>query len=148
MKVTKLCIILYCLLNLLSCNTEQSSNLSLTDYVNTLIGTKPWANQIQLAGTELPHGNTYPGVALPSGMTEWTAQTNTGQIPYFYETGDRSKLQGFRGTHYPCGAVMYDYGALTIMPLTGDLVVLPEERASGFSHETETGKPHYYSVFL
>ncbi|MBT3242881.1 MAG: glycoside hydrolase family 92 protein [Bacteroidetes bacterium] len=130
---------------LLGCYRE---HVHLSDYVNTLIGTKPWQEQIQLAGTELPHGNTYPGVCVPSGMTEWTAQTNTGQIPYFYEEGEKARIQGFRGTHYPSGAVMFDYGAVTLMPLTGDLQIDPEERASRFSHKKEISKPHYYSVFL
>jgi len=111
------------------------------DYVNPLIGTGEIAEA-------MGGGHTYPGVGAPFGMTQWTAQTNIrGKygVPYYYEDG---VIQGIRGTHYPSGSCMDDYGAVTIMPITGQLKVDPEARASAFSHNNETAKPYYYKVFL
>lgn len=136
-----------------SCKTtsEQTALVQqedLTKYVNTLIGTKPWSGKIQLASHELAEGHTYPGVCPPFAMTEWSPQTTTGAIPYWYEEGEEARIQGFRATHYPSGAVMAEYGSFTLFPATGKVVTDPEERASWFDHKTETAKPHYYSVFL
>jgi len=141
------------LLTLTSCNSssdkkEQVIQKDLTEYVNTLIGTKPWSGNIQLAAHELPEGHTYPGVCTPFAMTEWTPQTSTGAIPYWYEEGEEAKIQGFRASHYPSGAVMSEYGSFSLFPVTGKPVIDPGERASWFNHESETAKPHYYSVYL
>lgn len=124
---------------------QEKSNI---DFVNTLIGTKPWSGKIQLAGPELAEGHTYPGVGPPFAMTEWTPQTTTGAIPYWYEEGEKAKIQGFRASHYPSGAVMAEYGSLTVFPATGKPEVDPEKRASWFDHATEIAKPYFYSVFL
>jgi putative alpha-1,2-mannosidase len=84
------------------------------DYVDPIVGTG-----------EIPEvmggGHTYPGVGVPFGMTQWTAQTNIKGdwgVPYYYEDG---VIQGIRGTHYPSGSCMDDYGAVTIMPIVGEL---------------------------
>jgi len=112
-----------------------------TSYVNPIIGTG-----------EIPEamggGHTYPGVGYPFGMTQWTAQTNIHGdwgVPYYYEDG---VIQGIRGTHYPSGSCMDDYGAVTVMPIVGELKVDPEVRASKFSHDNEIAKPYYYKVLL
>ena len=34
------------------------------------------------------------------------------------------------------------------MPVVGDLKIKEDERASWFSHKTETAQPHYYKVYL
>ena len=141
------------LLTLASCSvssehTAKNHQEDLTEYVNTLIGTKPWSGKVQVASHELPEGHTYPGVCPPFAMTEWSPQTTTGAIPYWYEEGEDARIQGFRATHYPSGAVMAEYGSFTLFPATGKLVTDPEERASWFDHDTEIAKPHYYSVFL
>lgn len=116
------------------------------DCVNTTIGT--------IIGTIMRGGgNTYPGVCVPFGMTEWTPQTTTGAgkvtwrrgCPYDYR--DKA-IQGFRGTHYPSGACMGEYGSVTLMPSTGDLLVDPKKRASKFSHDMEIATPYYYAVTL
>jgi putative alpha-1,2-mannosidase len=54
------------------------------------------------------------------------------------------KLEVLR-THQP-SPWMNDYGQFSIMPITGKLFS-EEERASWFSHKSETVKPYYYSVF-
>lgn len=125
----------------------QKKQLDFVKYVNTLIGTKPWEKEIQLAAHELGQGHTYPGVCAPFAKIEWTPQTSVEMIPYWYEEDD-PKIQGFRGTHYPSGAVVSEYGAFTILPMVKNSENDPEKRASLFRHETEIAKPHYYSVFL
>jgi predicted alpha-1,2-mannosidase len=127
---------------------SENQQQDLTKYVNTLIGTQPWTGKIQLAGPELAEGHTFPGVCPPFAMTEWTPQTTTGAIPYWYEEGEKANIQGFRATHYPSGAVMAEYGSFTVFPATGTPIPDPEKRASWFDHKTETALPHYYSVYL
>lgn len=122
-------------------------------HVDPLIGTGVWRGSIAIAGHEEAAGYTFPGVTEPFGMTEWTAHTqpdkNPGtlhhRVPYWY--GHRF-ITGFLGTHYPSGAVMFDYGAVELMPLTGGLKVRPEERSSSFRHATEHARPSLYEVRL
>ncbi len=149
MKILTKIILFILAILLIACQSiETKPQKDLTKYVNTLIGTKPWTKTIQLAGPELAEGHTFPGVCPPFAMTEWTAQTCTGDIPYWYKEGDKSVIQGFRATHYPSGAVMADYASFTIMPITGRLNTSPELRQSHFNHDTEIALPQYYSVFL
>ena len=46
------------------------------------------------------------------------------------------------------GSCTQDYGSFTLMPLSRRLEVLPEVRASRFSHRRETATPAYYAVTL
>lgn len=122
-------------------------------HVNPLIGTEVWQGGIAIAGHEEASGYTFPGVTEPFGMTEWTAHTLPDKkpetlhhrVPYWYA---HEYISGFLGTHYPSGAVMFDYGALELMPLTGTLKVRPEERSSSFRHEAERARPSLYEVHL
>src|SRR5579875_2515218 len=98
---------------------------SLADLPDPLVGTD--------SSFHLSHGNTYPGVFLPFAMANWTAQTSEGGWPYQYS---KDTIRGFRSTHRP-SAWMNDYGAFSLMPLTGELKVLPEQRSSHFRHEDE-----------
>lgn len=122
------------------------------DYVDTRIGTQRWSKTITVSQAEDPSGFVYPGVGEPFAMTEWTPQTSVVhmahvpvQVPYWWDEG---RMQGFRGTHYPNGAVMNDYGCLTIMPMTGTVYIDAKSRASAYRHDTEIAKPHYYAVTL
>ncbi|SFS78897.1 alpha-1,2-mannosidase, putative [Zhouia amylolytica] len=107
-----------------------------------------WASP--LMGTDSKHslsnGNVYPAIALPWGMNFWTPQTGKmgGGWAYMY-TAD--KIRGFKQTHQP-SPWMNDYGQFSIMPVTGKLRFTEDDRASWFSHKTETVKPHYYKVYL
>ncbi|WP_455584990.1 GH92 family glycosyl hydrolase [Bacteroides sp.] len=132
--------------------TQQGDNL--VQYVDPLIGTQIWQSNVSIAGHEDPSGFTFPGVTVPFGMTEWTAHTienrnlivhNVNRVPYWY---NHSLITGFIGTHYPSGGVLYDYGAIELMPVVGKLLYRSEERASSFSHDNEVAKPDYYSVLL
>ncbi len=107
-------------------------------YVNPLMGTasKP----------SLSNGNTYPAVALPWGMNFWIPQTGKMGSGWQY-TYDADKIRGFKQTHQP-SPWMNDYGQFSIMPVTGHLRVLEDDRASWFSHKTEISNPYYYRVYL
>ena len=113
-----------------------SSKPDLVQYVNPLIGTD--------SSYELSRGNTYPAVALPHGMIQWTPQTRADDWIYQY---DKKALQGIRGSHSP-SVWMGDYGNLTVMPMVGKVVLDPKKRASRFSHAREKAGPHHYRVQL
>ena len=108
------------------------------EWVNPLMGTdsKP----------SLSNGNTYPAIAVPWGMNFWVPQTNVMGDGWQYQYG-ADKIRGFKQTHQP-SPWMNDYGQFSIMPLTGKVKFKQNERASWFSHKTETAKPYYYSVYL
>ncbi|MEA3476588.1 MAG: GH92 family glycosyl hydrolase, partial [Bacteroidota bacterium] len=108
------------------------------DYVNTLMGTD--------SEFKLSSGNTYPAIAMPWGMNFWTPQTNKMGDGWIYSY-DANKIQGFKQTHQPSPWIN-DYGQFSLFPLTGDLKIKGEDRASWFSHKAEVARPHYYKVYL
>ncbi len=140
-----------------SCNITSESTVDLANkgvfkYVDTRIGTAASISDITVTEVEEPMGYVSPIVGNPSALTHWTPQTAvwtqrviTVPVPYWY---DQDKIQGFRGTRYPNGAVVGDWGAMCIMPMTGDVKLDPKSRASKFRHDNEIAKPHYYSVQL
>ncbi len=119
-------------------NTPRSVDRDLTLYVNPLIGTD--------SDFSLSNGNTYPAVALPRGMNFWTPQTGEMGSGWIY-TYDANKIRGFRQTHQ-ASAWLNDYGAFSLLPVTGKVRIDESERAAWFSHKTETVLPHYYRVYL
>ena len=128
---------------LTSCNHHEQnailvSNQKLVDYVNPLMGTD--------SKFELSNGNTYPAIAVPWAMNFWTPQTNKMGNGWAYQYS-ADKIRGFKQTHQPSPWIN-DYGAFSFMPITGKLVVNEDERASWFSHKSETAKPYYYKVYL
>ena len=106
--------------------------------INPLMGTdsKP----------ELSNGNTYPAIAVPWGMNFWTPQTGVMGDGWQYQYA-ADKIRGFKQTHQP-SPWMNDYGQFAIMPATGKIRFNQDDRASWFSHKTETATPYYYSVYL
>ncbi|MGQ8338243.1 GH92 family glycosyl hydrolase [Sunxiuqinia sp. A32] len=115
-----------------------AQNLQPVDYVNTLMGTD--------SEFKLSTGNTYPAIALPWGMNFWTPQTAKMGDGWVYGY-DANKIQGFKQTHQPSPWIN-DYGQFSLFPLTGELKIKGEDRASWFSHKAETAKPHFYKVYL
>ena len=105
-------------------------------FVNPLIGTA--------STPQFSHGNTYPAVSMPMGMTAWTPQTGEWGWIYTYEA---TRIQGFRATHQP-SPWMGDYGQFSFMPMTGRLRTDDAERASAFDHSEEESHPYYYKVRL
>ncbi|MBD0779878.1 glycoside hydrolase family 92 protein [Maribacter sp. ANRC-HE7] len=121
-------------------------------YVDTRVGTAPSIADVTVTETEEPLGYVSPILGYPSALTHWTPQTAkwtnrviTVPVPYWY---DQEKIQGFRGTRYPNGAVVGDWGPMSLMPMTGKIKIDADVRASKFSHDSEVAKPHYYSVKL
>lgn len=120
------------------CQVTAPTSKDPVDYVNPLIGTD--------SKFSLSNGNTYPAIALPWGMNFWTPQTAPMGDGWQYAY-DADKIRGFKQTHQP-SPWMNDYGNFSLMPVTGELKINEEERASWFSHKAEAANPHYYSVYL
>lgn len=57
------------------------------------------------------------------------------------------KIRGFKQTHQPSPWIN-DYGQFSIMPMTKQLKIDQDSRASWFSHKAEKATPYYYSVYL
>jgi putative alpha-1,2-mannosidase len=76
-------------------------------------------------------GQTFPATGVPFGMTQWTPQTRSGEVkcvaPYYARD---KKIEGFRGTHFMSGSCTHDYGSMTLMPLSGPLLLGVVARAS------------------
>lgn len=108
------------------------------DLANPLIGTD--------SNFELSNGNTYPAIALPWAMNFWTPMTNKMGDGWAYRYDD-TKLRGFKQTHQP-SPWLNDYGAFSLMAVTGTLKIEEEARASWFSHKAEIARPYYYSAYL
>lgn len=108
------------------------------EYVNTLQGTN--------SRHELTRGNTYPTTALPFGMHTWTPQTGKNGDGWKYQYF-KTTIRGFQQAHQ-CSSWTTDYCVYSFMPVTGKLVVHENDRATGFTHDNEIAKPHYYRVKL
>lgn len=108
------------------------------DYVNPLMGTD--------SKISLSNGNTYPAIALPWGMNFWMPQTGKMGDGWAY-TYASDKIRGFKQTHQPSPWIN-DYGQFSLMPITGQLKINQDNRASWFSHKAEKATPYYYSVYL
>ncbi|MET0309498.1 MAG: GH92 family glycosyl hydrolase [Sphingomonas sp.] len=115
-----------------------SAEPAYADLVNTLMGTD--------STYALSNGNTYPAIAMPWGMNFWTPMTNKMGDGWTYGYHD-TKIRGFKQTHQP-SPWMNDYGAFSLMPITGALRVQEDARASWFSHKAEVARPYYYRVYL
>ena len=60
---------------------------------------------------------------------------------------DAHMIRGFEQTHQPSPWIN-DYGQFAIMPVRDFRKVSQKDRASWFTHKSETAKPHYYQVYL
>ena len=103
-------------------------------YVNPLMGTD--------SDFSLSNGNTYPAIALPWGMNFWTPMTAKMGDGWTYKYDD-NKIRGIKQTHQPSPWIN-DYGAFSLMAVTGSLKYKEDARASWFSHKAETVQPNYY----
>lgn len=135
-----------------SCQSSSENERSKTDLVDTRIGTQSWEKQVMVSDAESPSGFVMPIVSAPFAAINWTPQTckmhdahiKVG-VAYWWQD---QKLQGFRGTRYPNGAVMMDWGCISTLPTVGKLEPDAEQRASSYRHSTEIAQPHYYKVIL
>ena len=108
------------------------------DYVSTLVGT--------LSEHSFSTGNTYPATALPWGMNFWTPVTGKMGDGWAYRY-DAHRIRGFKQTHQPSPWIN-DYGQFAVMPVRNSQRVAQDQRASWFSHKSETARPYYYQVYL
>jgi len=108
----------------------------LGDLPDPLVGTD--------SSRELSHGNTYPAVFLPFGMSNWSAET--GEDGWLYQYS-KDAIRGFRSTHRP-SAWMYDWAPFSLMPMTGDLRLPAAERGAKFRHQDEDARAYRYRVLL
>lgn len=90
------------------------------------------------------NGNTYPAVAHPWGMNFWTPQTESHDSRMIYDYNSKS-INGFRCTHQP-SPWMGDYGAFSIMPEVGELIIDEDKRGLNYYHTNEVSRPDYYRV--
>lgn len=127
-------------LALFGCNKNES--ISLTTFVNPLIGTSG-------------HGHTFPGATVPFGMVQLSPDTyNEGWdwcSGYHYSD---SSIMGFSHTHLS-GTGRGELLDILLMPTTGQVKFQPGTREnpdsgyrSRFSHKNEIAKAGYYSVLL
>ena len=137
--------LLFTIAVLMSCNNNSiliaDTALEITnvvDHVNPLMGTD--------SNYKLSNGNTYPAIALPWGMNFWTPMTSKMGDGWTYKY-DENKIRGIKQTHQPSPWIN-DYAAFSFMALTGKLKFEEAERASWFSHKSETVTPYHYSVYL
>jgi predicted alpha-1,2-mannosidase len=133
LTVVSLCILTEC-----SVQQKNEEKFDPAELVNPLMGTD--------SEFRLSTGNTYPAIAMPWGMNFWTPQTRNMNNGWAY-TYDDFKIQGIKETHQPSPWIN-DYGAFSLMAVTGKLKFTGEERASWFSHKAEIVKPYYYSIYL
>lgn len=109
--------------------------LSLTDYVDPMIGT---------AG----HGHVFVGAHVPYGMVNaGPTQLETGWdwCSGYHYSGRR--IVGFAQTHLS-GTGCSDLGDVALMPASGEVELSREGLASPFRHDTEEVRPGYYKVVL
>jgi predicted alpha-1,2-mannosidase len=132
----KSCFLILILLIYISCQAFHTPK-SVVDYVNPLIGTD--------SEHKFSHGNIYPAIAMPFGMTAWAPQTGerSGWI-YQYQ---KTTINGIKATHQPSPWIG-DYGDFAIMPMIGELKTDRIERESAFQHANEIARPSYYRVLL
>ena len=124
-----------------SCSAPEKENL--LSYVDPFIGTGG-------------HGHTFPGVASPFGMVQLSPDNGTSGWDWCsgYHYSD-STIAGFSHLHLS-GTGIGDLADISVLPVNKP--VLPDTSRgglaymkkywSGFSHNTETSEPGYYSVFL
>ncbi|MDZ7608514.1 MAG: hypothetical protein U5K79_23680 [Cyclobacteriaceae bacterium] len=94
MKILVNPILVLLIILLIGCRPDMQATqqLSAVDHVDPLIGTAraatPSALKHSVSGSEL-RGQTFPGVGMPHGMTQWTPQTQYSEKkclpPYYFE---------------------------------------------------------------
>lgn len=130
-------------------NLDDGRTLSLTQYVDPLIGTLASNSPNPVPAGQA--GSVVPAAGLPSGMVQWAPDTNTTPAPndskepgspagYYY---DIHSIQGFSVTHMPGAGCGGNDGEFPVMPTTDATQLVPT-----FSHANEIAKPGYYSVLL
>lgn len=136
---------------LLGCATQSKTRL--TAYVNPFLGTETLWDSVDLGfkptfGPDSPFGEgkriwgaeTFPGSSLPNAMVQASPVTMYGSgSGYQYED---TLIFGF--THTNKGH--WNLCNVPLLPVTGDVAI--DDYASGYSHQKESARVGYYSVYL
>lgn len=127
-------------------NRAEEVYTHLSDYVNTLRGTNS-------SGGLFSRGLTTPFITMPNGFNFFTPVTNPGANTH-YDYMD-SRMYHFSVSHVP-STWTGDYGTWQFMANTSidssnvnsvsNTMLDTTKRSSGFSHENEIAKAHYYAV--
>lgn len=148
--------ILICLMTTLlsGCDQKQSeaqlheeSDIRLTEYVNTFIGSEPLLDPSFIGYTPPENwrvwaGLTHPGPALPFAIVQMSPITEFGTgSGYQYED---DFILGFAHTNLG----HWNYGHVPVMPVTGDQEITIQNLGSHFTKENESAAPGYYKVLL
>lgn len=145
MKFKTASILVFILFLSLSCSKankdlyfKKEPKRELVEFVNPLMGTD--------SKYSLSNGNTYPAIATSWAMNFWTPMTSKMGDGWTYKYNE-NKIRGIKQTHQPSPWIN-DYGAFSLMAVTGKLKFEENERESWFSHKAEVVKPYYYKVYL
>ena len=116
----------------------------LVGYVRTEMGT---VNTGGREGCRVSTGNLFPMAARPWGFGGWTPQTRAdGTSRWFYDYNDE-RICGIRYTRQPSPWIG-DHASWNFLPVTGEPAAEAKDRASWYSHKTETFGPDRYGVYL
>ena len=116
----------------------------LVRHVRTEMGT---VNTGGREGCRVSTGNLYPMTARPWGFGGWTPQTRAdGTSRWFYDYNDE-RICGIRFSRQPSPWIG-DHAAWNFLPVTGEPAPEAKDRASWYSHKTETFGPDRYGVYL
>jgi predicted alpha-1,2-mannosidase len=130
-----------------SVNTVIGRELSLTQYVNPLIGTAP--NPLVHTGLGSDPGSVFPGAVCPRGMVAWSPDTpHSFKVAGGYWYPD-SEIDDFSLTHFS-GRGVVCLKDFPFMPVVSNIDSSPgihwERFEASFSHRNETASPGFYQV--
>ena len=131
-------------------STKPAIPVDLTNYVDPMIGTAPATagSAVKIGGIE-DNAMVQPSVTFPFAMTNWSPQTTNTEnkciASYFYQD---SLITGFRASHWISGGCTQEYGSMSIMPESGQLICSPLKRGVKLLHSSERSEPQYYKIDL
>lgn len=109
------------------------------DLVNVLHGTD--------SVREFSHGNVYPLICAPFGMTDWSIQNAGGIDERFFFQWRRNTFCGIRATHQP-SPWAGDYGHFSITPQSGPVRTDTADRECEFDLSKTVLRPDYMKIRL
>ncbi|MDE3230137.1 MAG: GH92 family glycosyl hydrolase [Chloroflexota bacterium] len=122
--------------------SQPASQLDLTRYVNPFVGTAAGGENW---GLNASAGDTFPGAAVPFGMTQLSPDTVGGSMRAGGYGYTDQRIRGFSLTHLS-GAGCAIFGDIPFMPTSGS--VADAFASASYSHRDESASPGAYSVRL
>ncbi len=96
---------------------------------------------------EFSHGNIFPLICAPFGMTDWSVQNAGGIDERFFFQSRRNTFVGIRATHQP-SPWAGDYGHFSITPQTGPVRTETADREATYDPKTTIMRPDYLKIRL